>query len=134
MPLVRIDLIEGRSAKELAAIGEAVQRALVECLDVPARDQFQIVTEHPKGRLIYNSGYVGIERTDGIVIVQILLSSGRSVAQKQEFYSTAAELIGAAATVRPEDVTIVLLENTRADWSFGCGEAQYLTLPRGQWN
>ena len=111
-----------------------MQRALVECLDVPARDQFQIVTEHAKGRLIYNSGYFGIERTDGIVIVQILLSSGRSVAQKQAFYARAAELIGAAAPVRPEDATIVLLENTRVDWSFGRGEAQYLTLPRDRWN
>jgi len=134
MPLVRIDLMEGRSAEQLAAIGEAVQRALVECLNVPARDQFQIVTEYFTGRLIYNSGYLGIERTDDIMIVQILLSSGRSVAQKQAFYARAAELIFQGAAIRPEDVTIVLLENTRADWSFGRGEAQYLTLPRQRWN
>ena len=134
MPLVRIDLMEGRSTEQLAAIGSSVQRALVECLDVPARDQFQIVTEHPTGRLIYNSGYLGIERTDGIVIVQILFSSGRSVAQKQAFYARVAELIAAAATVRPEDVVITLLENTREDWSFGRGDAQYLTLPRKRWN
>ena len=133
MPLVRIDLMEGRSVAQFAAIGEAVQRALVECLDVPARDQFQIVTEHPTGRLIYNSGYLGVERTDDIVIVQILLSSGRSVAQKQAFYARAVELISKGAAIRPEDVTVVLLENTRADWSFGRGEAQYLTLPRERW-
>lgn len=134
MPLVRIDLMEGHSTEQLVAIGEAVQRALIECLDVPSRDQFQIVAEHPTGRLIYNSGYLGIERTEGIVIVQILLSSGRSVAQKQAFYARAAELIAAAATVRPEDVMITLLENTRADWSFGRGDAQYLTLSRARWN
>ena len=133
MPLVRIDLMEGHPTQQLAAIGEAVQRALVECLDVPARDQFQILTEHPRGRLIYNAGYLGIERTDGIVIAQILLSSGRSVAQKRTFYARAAELIAGAATVRPEDVTIVLLENAREDWSFGRGEAQYLTVPRERW-
>ena len=63
--------------------------------------------------------------------MQILLSSGRSVAQKQAFYGHAVELI--AATIRPEDVTIVLLENTREDWSFGRGEAEYLTLPRERW-
>jgi hypothetical protein len=40
MLLVRIDLIEGRSAPQVAAIGNAIQRALMDCLDVPAGDQF----------------------------------------------------------------------------------------------
>jgi phenylpyruvate tautomerase PptA (4-oxalocrotonate tautomerase family) len=39
MPLVRIDVLEGRSEEQLAAIGAATQRATVECLDVPERDQ-----------------------------------------------------------------------------------------------
>ena len=133
MPLVRIDLIEGRSASQVAAIGNAIQRALMDCLDVPERDQFQVIDEHSPGRLIYNSGYLGVERTEGIVIVQVFLSSGRSTAQKQAFYARAAELLAAEAAMRPEDVTIVLTENTRADWSFGQGLAQYLVLPREQW-
>jgi phenylpyruvate tautomerase PptA (4-oxalocrotonate tautomerase family) len=133
MPLVRIDLIEGRSASQVGAIGNAIQRALMDCLDVPARDQFQVINEHSPGRLIYNSGYLGVERTDGIVIAQVFLSSGRSTAQKQAFYARAAELIAAEAATRPEDVTIVLTENTRADWSFGQGLAQYLVLPQEQW-
>jgi len=113
MPLVRIDLVEGRSAAEVAAISAAIQRALVECLDVPERDEFQVINEHSPGRLIYNSGYLGIERTERIVIVQIFLSSGRSTAQKQAFYTRAAELLAAQAGTRPQDVTIVLTENTR---------------------
>jgi 4-oxalocrotonate tautomerase len=55
MPLIRIDLIEGRSAPQVAAISNAIQRALVDCLDVPERDQFQVINEHAPGRLIYNS-------------------------------------------------------------------------------
>ena len=97
MPLVRIDLVEGRSAPQVAAISNAIQRALVDCLDVPERDQFQVINEHSPGRLIYNSGYLGVERTEGIVIVQIFLSSGRSTAQKQAFYARAAELLAAEA-------------------------------------
>jgi len=131
MPLIRIDLVEGRSAPQVAAISNAIQRAFVDCLDVPERDQFQVINEHSPGRLIYNSGYLGVERTEGIV--QIFLSSGRSTAQKQAFYARAAELLAAEAATRPEDVTIVLTENTRADWSFGQGLAQYLALPQEQW-
>jgi len=133
MPLVRIDLIAGRTETQVAAISAAIQRALVESLDVPVRDQFQIVTEHPPGRLVFNPDYLGVDRSDGIVIVQIILSAGRTVAQKQLFYARSAALLADHAAVRPEDVVIVLTENSREDWSFGQGLAQYLVLPREQW-
>ncbi len=72
-------------------------------------------------------------RTQKIVIVQVFLSSGRTTEQKKAFYARAANLLAAEAMVRPEDVTVVLTENTREDWSFGQGVAQYLILPREQW-
>lgn len=133
MPLVRIDVLEGRSDEQLAAIGDAIQRAMVECLDVPKRDQFQILTEHRRGRLVYNHEYLDVARTDGILIVQVFFSSGRTIEQKAAFYARAAALLVDGAGLRREDVTITLHENTRADWSFGNGIASYLTLPKDQW-
>jgi phenylpyruvate tautomerase PptA (4-oxalocrotonate tautomerase family) len=133
MPLVRIDVLEGHSDAELAAIGAAVHRALTECFSVPRRDQFQVITEHRPGRLIYDPGYLGVERTDGIVIIEVTLSTGRSSELKQAFYARTAELIAQNAHVRPEDVLITLVENTRDNWSFGNGVAQYLTMPSEQW-
>lgn len=133
MPLVRIDVIEGRSESDLTAIGSAVHRALTECLSVPERDQFQVITEHPQGRFIYNRAYLGVERTDEIVFVQVFLSAGRSQEQKKAFYARASTLIAEGAHMRSEDVTITLVENTREDWSFGNGVAQYLTMPKDQW-
>jgi len=133
MPLVRVDLISGRSESQIAAIGNAIHRALIECLDVPERDHFQVITEHAPNRLIYDSAYLGVERTQGIVFVQVFLSAGRTTEQKQAFYARAANLLASEARVRPEDVTVVLTENTREDWSFGQGVAQYLMLPREQW-
>ena len=133
MPLVRVDLISGRSESQIAAIGNAIHRALIECLDVPERDHFQMITEHAPNRLIYDSAYLGVERTQGIVFVQVFLSAGRTTEQKQAFYARAANLLASEARVRPEDVTVILTENTREDWSFGQGVAQYLMLPREQW-
>ncbi|WP_218671295.1 DUF4158 domain-containing protein [Microbispora sp. GKU 823] len=49
MPLVRIDLIRGRRPDELRAIADATHRALVDVLDIPERDRFQIITEHDTG-------------------------------------------------------------------------------------
>jgi phenylpyruvate tautomerase PptA (4-oxalocrotonate tautomerase family) len=133
MPLVRIDVLEGHSESDLAAISTAVHRALTECFGVPQRDRFQVITEHRKGRLVYDPAYLGVERTDGIVFIQVVLSAGRTAEQKKAFYARAAELIAEGARVRREDVTIVLVENTRDNWSFGNGVAQYLTLPSDQW-
>src|SRR6516165_4474766 len=133
MPLVRVDLISGQSESQIAAIGNAIHRALIECLDVPERDHFQVITEHAPNRLIYDPAYLGVERTQGIVFVQVFLSAGRTTEQKQAFYARAANLLASEARVRPEDVTVILTENTREDWSFGQGVAQYLMLPREQW-
>lgn len=133
MLLVRIELIKGRSETDLLAIGNSIHRALVECLNVPERDHFQVITEHSTRRLLYDSGYLGIERTDGIIFVQVFLSTGRTTQQKKAFYARVASLLASEARVAPGDATIVLVENTREDWSFGHGCAQYLELPPEQW-
>ena len=135
MPLVRIELLgEGESEDRVRAVGDAVHRAMVEHLDVPERDRFQIITEHAPGRLVYAPQYLGVERTDGFVFVQVFLSAGRTTDQKLAFYACLAELLeGGPAGMRPENVAVGLVENTREDWSLGKGEAQYLVLPKEQW-
>jgi 4-oxalocrotonate tautomerase len=133
MPLVRIDLVKGRPEPEIAAIGNAVQKALVETMNVPERDRFQVVNEHEPNRFMYNRSYLGVERTDSIVFVQVFLSHGRTTAQKQAFYTLLATLLVKEANVGAGDVTISLVENSREDWSFGHGVAQYVVLPKDQW-
>ena len=132
MPFVRIDLIRGRTEAQLAAVGDSVQRALVETMNVPGRDRFQVITEHAPGRLAFNDAYLGVRRTEGIVMIQVTLSKGRTTEQKQAFYAACAKHLGAAG-MRPEDVAISLVESTREDWSFGNGVAQYVVLPKEEW-
>ena len=123
MPLVRISLREGRTPAERARIGDGVHRALVEACGVPADDKFQIVTEHAE--LVYDRRYLGIDRSDGLVVVQVFFRSGRTIEQKKALYKRTAELLSEAG-VRPQDVFVTLVENEPADWSFGNGEAQYV--------
>jgi 4-oxalocrotonate tautomerase len=133
MPLVRIDLVQGLSEPQIAAIGNAIQKAMVETIGVPERDRFQVINEHPANRFLYNRGYLGIERSDQQVFVQIFLSKGRTTEQKQALYATLVKYVALDAQVRPEDVAVVLTENTREDWSFGNGVAQYVELPKELW-
>jgi 4-oxalocrotonate tautomerase len=129
MPLVRIDLHEGHAEAELAAIGDAVHQAMVETIGVPADDRFQVVTEHPPGRLVYDPRYLGIDRDDGIVFVQIALARGRPVEKKEALYRRIAERLGEHG-VAPGNVFVSLLEVGREDWSFGEGVAQYAVADR----
>jgi 4-oxalocrotonate tautomerase len=124
MPLVRIDILKGRTAAQRRSLGDAVHRALVETIDVPADDRFQVITEHEANGLAYDRDYLGIRRTDDIVMIQITLSSGRTLEQKRNLYSRITENL-ATFDVRPEDVWINLVETARENWSFGLGKASY---------
>lgn len=125
MPLVRISLREGKPAPYRKAIGDAVHQAMVEAINVPPLDRFQIITEHTPDGLIYDREYLGIRRTDEVVVIQITLNAGRSVELKKALYARIAELLKQNTGVRPEDVFINLIEVPKENWSFGNGVAQY---------
>jgi 4-oxalocrotonate tautomerase len=127
MPLVRIDVMEGRTAAELASIGDGVHRALVETIGIPEADRFQVISEHGAGRLVFDTGYLGISRTSGVVLIQITISSGRSLDQKRALYEAIARNLAARPGMRTEDVFVNVLEVVRENWSFGNGVAQYAT-------
>ena len=125
MPLVRISLRAGKSESYRVAIGDAVHRAMVETINVPAQDRFQIITEHDAAGLLYDPSYLGIARTDDLVVVQITLNAGRTTEMKKAFYARLAELLAASPGVRREDVLVSLVEVSKENWSFGNGVAQY---------
>lgn len=125
MPLVRISMLEGRSADTRAKMSDAIHQAMVDTIDIPAADRFQLITEHRPGTLVYDAGYLGIPRTDGVVIIQITLNAGRTLEKKKALYARAAALLQEHAGVRPEDVIINLVEVVKENWSFGNGAATY---------
>jgi len=106
---------------------------MVETLGVPARDHFQVIAEHAPGNLVYDAHYLEVNRSDNVVFIQIFLSTGRSREEKQGFFKRVVEYLREKPGLRPEDVAIILTENSREDWSFGNGDAQYVILPKEQW-
>lgn len=125
MPLVRISLREGKPATYRKAVGDAVHQAMVEAINVPPLDRFQVITEHKPDGLIYDAEYLGIRRTDEVVFIQITLNAGRALELKKALYARIVDLLKQNPGVRPEDVFINLTEVPRENWSFGNGVAQY---------
>lgn len=127
MPLVRITLRKGRSAEFLRDLGNAVHEALVSQANVPADDRFHIFEEVESDRLVAHPSYGGVERSEGLVIIQIFLNAGRTVEIKKNLYADIVKRMQAAVDVRPDDVLINLVEVTKENWSFGKGIATYAT-------
>jgi 4-oxalocrotonate tautomerase len=125
MPLVRISLIEGKPEAYRKKFADAVHQAMVETMNVPPSDRFQIITTHAKSDFIYDPEYLNIKRTGDLVMVQITLNSGRSTELKKAFYKRLADLLAEAVKLRPEDLLINLVEVSKENWSFGNGVAQY---------
>jgi len=124
MPLVRIDLQKGKDAAYRQEIGRVVYEALVG-VGVPKNDRFQVIAEHDSGDFLFDSNYLDIHRTEGLVIIQITWNEGRTVEQKKALYKAVADGLQAAVGLRPEDVFINLVEVKKENWSFGNGVAQY---------
>jgi 4-oxalocrotonate tautomerase len=125
MPLVRIDLAQGKQPEYGKEVGQIVYRALTDVMNAPEGDLFQIITEHPQAGLQFDRDYLGIHRSDNCIFVQITLNSGRTVEMKQRFYKAVADGLQESLKLRREDIFISLVEVPKENWSFGNGEAQY---------
>ncbi|MFG2968128.1 MULTISPECIES: tautomerase family protein [unclassified Streptomyces] len=125
MPLVRIDLIRGRSPENIRAIADAVQQSLIDVLKIPERDRFQIVTQHDPDEIVALDAGLGFQRTPGTVIIHIFTQRGRATEEKQHLYRTLAARLD-EADVDGKDLFVSYFENGPDDWSFADGRAQYV--------
>jgi len=114
------------SPSHLESIGEAIQRAMVETINVPADDRFQIFTEHSVEELVYDPDYLGVKRSEGLVVIQSTLNAGRTLDQKRARDRAVAENLAKDPGLRSEDILVSLVEVPKENWSFGKGEMSYV--------
>ncbi|MCM3399525.1 tautomerase family protein [Oceanobacillus profundus] len=126
MPLIRFDVIEGRTDEELKVLLDATHDAVVRAFGVPERDRFQIITQHKKNEMIIQDTGLGFERSDQVVVISIR-STQRSDKAKKEFYQILVKELGERCDIEPHDVMVSIVTNGAGEWSFGFGKAQFLT-------
>jgi 4-oxalocrotonate tautomerase len=126
LPLVRIDISKKASHERVRDVGNAVYNAMIAVANVPQHDRFQVVTRHEPDEIIYpEQGYLGVDYTQDLIIIQVTWVGGRSTEVKKGFYKHIADEIQAKQGVRRQDIWISLVDTGREDWSFGNGEMQY---------
>jgi hypothetical protein len=126
VPLFRFDVVEGRTDDQITALLDAAYAAQVEALETVDGDRYQVVHAHPAAHLRIEDTGLGITRTDAFVLVQVT-TSPRSQEQKTRLYELLVGNLERDAGIAPTDVMVSIVENTKGDWSFGHGRAQYLT-------
>jgi phenylpyruvate tautomerase PptA (4-oxalocrotonate tautomerase family) len=126
MPLLYIDLIEGRSPSELQALLDAAHDAVVGAFAVPPGDRYQVVRTHPAHEIVAWDTGLGIDRSSRLVVVHVV-SRRRTRAMKERFYELLASNLAERCGLDPADLIVSITENGDEDWSFGHGRAQFLT-------
>ena len=105
MPLVRIDISKTASRERVRDVGDAVYNAMIAVANVPNYDKFQVVTRHEPDEIIYpEEGYLGIDYTPDLIIIQVTWVGGRSTEVKKKFYQHIADEIHAKQGVRKQDI------------------------------
>jgi phenylpyruvate tautomerase PptA (4-oxalocrotonate tautomerase family) len=126
MPLLYIDLIEGRAPAQVRALLDAVHESVVDAFGVPPRDRYQVVRTHPAHEIVTLDTGLGITRSAQQVIVHVV-SRRRTRAMKEKFYELLATNLAERCGLEPADLIVSITENDDEDWSFGHGRAQFLT-------
>ena len=126
MPLLYVDLIEGRTPADIRTLLDAIHDAVIEAFGVPPHDRYQVVRTHPSHEVVALDTGLGIERSDALVVVHVV-SRRRSLEMKQRFYELAAANLAAKSGLDAKDLIVSITENGDEDWSFGHGRAQFLT-------
>ena len=80
MPLIHVSMRTGRSAATRDAICDSIHRALHETFDVPDDNEFIAITEHEAANFRYSESYLGIERSDDLVMIQVTANDTRTLA------------------------------------------------------
>jgi len=126
MPLLYIDLVEGRSPAEVRTLLDAIHDAVVDAFGVPPRDRYQVVHTHPAHQIVTWDTGLGIDRSSRLVVVHVV-SRRRTREMKEKFYEMLASSLADRCGVDPADLIVSITENGDEDWSFGHGRAQFLT-------
>lgn len=125
MPLVRIFVVEGKTENYKKTIGDVIHQSMVDTINCPDQDRFQLITESSLENILCTNEYLGINYSNDLIIIQITLNEGRTVELKKNLFRAIAVGLNEQLEVRMEDVFISLVEVKKENWSFGNGIAQY---------
>ncbi|HVV68600.1 MAG TPA: tautomerase family protein [Gammaproteobacteria bacterium] len=121
MPLITVTMLKPKTTEFKTQVIDAVHQALINS-GVPHNDKFQRILELDAVDFRFDPSYpdVSTQRNNDFVLIEILLSVGRSVKVKKKIV---ADIINTLkqANFDPENIMICFKETTWENWSFAGG-------------
>lgn len=117
MPTVQIDLRRDLYAAKGPEISRAIHAGLMEGLDMPQDDLFQVFRPHEEGEIVFSPTFGGVDRRD-LVMLRITMVHMFAPDTKVRMYHAVARHLEAAG-VRHEDLLISVVEVGFEDWYAG---------------
>lgn len=121
MPLITVTATKGRTAEEKREISNVIQQALV-ASGVPETDRFQRFIDLDPENFIYDLQYPDLNeaRSTAFIIIEILLSVGRSVKVKRKILENLIRGLQELG-IPPKDVMVCFKETAWENWAFANG-------------
>ena len=126
MPLIRFDMIEGRTETEVTKVLDISHKVTVDAFHVPEGDRYQIVHQHKPYEMIIKDTGLGFKRSKNVIVITITTRQ-RTREEKETYYEKLVLALKQECNIEPADIMVSMVVNDDQDWSFGFGKAQFLT-------
>ena len=113
MPLVRVDIIKGKTEEYKAKLLNCIHEGLVESIGIESWDRFQRVVEIDK-----QDFETSPEKTDDFMIIEITMFKGRTKEQKKALIQKVTSNLVNELNIKATDVFIVISEPPNENWGF----------------
>ena len=114
MPLVRIDMIAGKSPEYKKTVLNCIHDGLAAALRIPDWDRFQRIVEIPREDFETAPG-----KSDDFMIIELTLFPGRTREQKGNAIHQITANLEDQLGIAPEDVFIIIHEPPNENWGLG---------------
>lgn len=114
MPLVRVEIVAGKSPEYKKSILNCIHDGLAVALGIPDWDRFQRIVEIPREDFETAPG-----KSDAFMIIELTLFPGRTREQKGAAIHQITANLSERLGIAPEDVFIIIQEPPNENWGLG---------------
>ncbi len=117
MPLVKVEIIKGKSFEYKKSILDGIHSALVEAFKIPDHDRNQRLYEIDRENFEFPN-----TKTEQFTIIELIVFKGRSNEAKKYLYSAIVKNLDESPGIRGEDILIVIHEPPMENWGIRGGK------------
>jgi phenylpyruvate tautomerase PptA (4-oxalocrotonate tautomerase family) len=127
MPLVTISLSKSWPTEDQKLIADGIHEAIVG-VGFPQTDRFQKIHRLSRDQFLYDERHPNLTepRTEKFVLIEIIISSGRSVEFKKDLLTRIIQILKNKPGIQPHDIMVLFIETARENWAFAGGTQYYV--------